>query len=121
MRSGSIILQATACYAAVLLPRQNAPKSKGLGPYGLDLTKLQGFDLARLGPTLKMIQPYFANMANSGMIANLANAYIPTLQLHNQAMLEPEIRKSAKRAKARLGPVTLVGKGVGTYHHDSAM
>jgi hypothetical protein len=118
--STALLLQVSVSHAASIHPRspQNAPavaspdKPKGLGPWGLDLTMLKGFDLARLGPMLSRIQPYFKSAADSGMLANVAGAFIPTLSLKNKVVMQAEIRKSAKRVKSRLGPITLVGKGV---------
>jgi hypothetical protein len=113
------LLQVLCCYAVVIRPRSlqdgpaaDAPARKGLGPFGIDLTILQGFDLARFGPLFASIQPYFKTVTESGLLSNIAGVFIPTLPLKNRVILQAEIRKSAKRVKSRLGPLTLVGKGV---------
>jgi hypothetical protein len=93
-------------------PAKPAHAAHGLGPFGLDLTFLQGFDMARLGPTLARMQPYFKTVVESGTLASLATTFIPTLKHEKRTALEPELRKTAKRFKTRLGPINLLGKNV---------
>jgi hypothetical protein len=114
--AGLLLLVATS-NAAAIQPRspQGPPKPKGLGPFGIDLGFLQGFDGARLGPLIGSIQPYFRSAAKSGSIPNVLNMFVPTLPLANRVVLQPQVRTTAKREKARLGPVTLVGKGVSIF------
>lgn len=111
MRLNSVFFLVVAATATVIQPRSpqdahapgNTPKPKGLGPFGIDLSFLQGFDGARLGPFLARMQPYFRPVAKSGAIPNVLRAFVPTLSLSNKVVLEPQIRASAQRAKSRLG------------------
>jgi hypothetical protein len=51
-------------------------------------------------------------VADSGQLASMAGMVIPSIKAANKVVMEPEVRKTAKRVKVRLGPVTLVGNGV---------
>jgi hypothetical protein len=86
----------------------------GLGPFGIDLTFLQGFDGARLGPFLANIQPYFRSAVKSGVIPRVLSAVVPTIPLKTKKEDKPQVRESAKRQISRLGPLNLVAKGVST-------
>jgi hypothetical protein len=56
------------------------------------------------------MQPLLKSVADSGQLAKMAGTFIPTIQAANKVTMEPEIRKSAKRVKVRLGPISLAGK-----------
>jgi hypothetical protein len=92
MRFIPTFLFAAVATAAAVQPRSpqhdhapgTAPKPKGLGPLGIDLSFLQGFDGARLGPYLARMQPYFRPVAKSGAIPNIMRALVPTLPLVNR-------------------------------------
>jgi hypothetical protein len=94
--------------AASIRHRSPAPQVAGQP----DLSALGGFDLSRLGPLLKSVQPYLATMSTSGLLAGLTSKMVPAIPLKNKIVLEPRLRKNAKRVKSRLGPLTLVAKGV---------
>jgi hypothetical protein len=119
MKSSTLLwLQAGACICAVVktsfpddVPAQN-PQPKDSGPLGLDFTALKDFDMAIFGPLLEKVQPLFDPLTNSGLLATIAQGIVPSLPLKNKVILQPEIRKSAKRQKSRLGPLTLIGKEV---------
>jgi hypothetical protein len=87
----------------------------GLGPMGLDLSFLQGFDGARLGPFFASIQPYFRSVAKNGTIPKVLSVFVPTLPLASRKEEKPQVRQTAKRQISRLGPLTLTAKGV-RYH-----
>jgi hypothetical protein len=118
----ALLLLVASSNANVIRPRSpqesHAPKAKGkgLGPFGLDLSFLQGFDGARLGTFLATLQPYFRPAAKSGSIPKFLNRYVPPLALANRVVLQPQVRASAKRTKSRLGPLILAGKGVWIIH-----
>jgi hypothetical protein len=79
---------------------------------GINLNKLEGLDLAKYAPMLKPLLPAANAYADSGNFLKYIKSFSPTLQLENKTFLEPQIRKTAKRAKVRLGPFTLDGKNV---------
>jgi hypothetical protein len=114
----ALLLLVASSNANVLRPRSpqesHAPKAKakGLGPFGIDLSFLQGFDGAKLGPFLATLQPFFRPAAKSGSIPKFLNKYVPPLPLANRVALTPQVRATAQRSKSRLGPLILTGKGV---------
>jgi len=113
-----LLLLVAGSNANVIRPRSpqdtHAPKAKGkgLGPFGIDLSFLQGFDGAKLGPFLGALQPYFRPAAKSGSIPKFLNRYVPAMPLANRVVLKPQVRATAQRTKSRLGPLILAGKGV---------
>jgi hypothetical protein len=103
-----LLLYGTVCHASITqLQSPPAPEMSGiLGP----------LDLAKYGPMLKPYIPAANAFADSGGLLKYVKSFAPTLKLVNKTTLEPQLRKTAKRAKVRLGPFKLEGKGVRKYH-----
>lgn len=109
-----VLSGAAICHASMFqLPASLTQTiSNVIGILGLDMNNLGKLDLATFGPFVKPLMPIANSFADSGALVRYIRTWAPTLPLNKTIVMEPVLRKTAKRAKARLGPYQLNGQGV---------
>jgi hypothetical protein len=113
----AVLSGAAFCHASIFqLPGLPASLSQSFSTIvamlGIDMNDLGHLDLARFGPFIKPLMPIANSMADNGALIKYVNSVGTTLPLNNKTSLEPILRKTTKRVKARWGPYKLNGQGV---------
>jgi hypothetical protein len=114
MKALPVALLFAAVGQAFFLQPQASPAqslSDILGFLGITSVKLANLDLSIYAPILKPFLPVANAFSDSGALAKYANTIVPDLKLVDRIDLAPKLRTTSKRAKVRLGPFPLTGKG----------
>jgi hypothetical protein len=101
-----------AGYLGLMAPPVSPAITTVLGFLGIDLNNLATIDVAKFAPLLKPFLPMANSFADTGALYRWLHTTTPTLPLISKVQMEPVLRKTAKRAKVKLGPFTLFGKDV---------